>query len=69
MRTEALPDFVLLVVSDHGFRPRHELFQQQNRADLNVQALLGRLGLKKIEADGRTWSLVRRPLRRDGKQG
>lgn len=47
----------ILMVSDHGFRPRHELFQQQNRADLNVQALLGRLGLREIEAQGRVFRL------------
>ena len=47
----------ILVVSDHGFRPRHELFQQQNRADLNVQALLGRLGMREVEAQGRQFRL------------
>lgn len=47
----------ILMVSDHGFRPRHELFQQQNRADLNAQALLGRLGLRKIVVQGREFRL------------
>jgi predicted AlkP superfamily phosphohydrolase/phosphomutase len=51
------PHGLILVVSDHGFRPRHELFQQQNRADLNVQALLGRLGLRDINAQGRVFRL------------
>jgi len=54
---ETAPQGIIIVVSDHGFRPRHELFQQQNRADLNVQALLGRLGLREIEADGRRFKL------------
>lgn len=51
------PDGRIIVVSDHGFRPRHELFQQQNRADLNVQALLGRLGLREIDAGERRFRL------------
>jgi len=49
------PNGRILVVSDHGFRPRHELFQEQNRADLNAQFLLGRLGLRNIEVDDRTF--------------
>ncbi len=54
---EKAPKGRILVVSDHGFRPRHELFQQQNRADLNVQPLLGRLGLREIESEGRVFRL------------
>ncbi len=50
---EKAPNGRILVVSDHGFRPRHELFQQQNRADLNPQALLNLLGMKELRAGDR----------------
>jgi len=46
------PQGRILVVSDHGFRPRQELFQQQDRVDLNVQALLDRKGLTAITVHG-----------------
>jgi hypothetical protein len=51
------PNGRILVVSDHGFRPRHELFEQQNRADFNVQALLEHLQLREMTAEGRRFRL------------
>ena len=51
------PNGRILVVSDHGFRPREELFQQQNRADINVQALLEKKGLREITVNNHTFRI------------